>query len=319
MMKSGRSASRLGLLLQAAACLVVGGCAAPGGFLASETSSVFVGHDVLTPPNRAVDLRAQMRGGDFLQGRPGLAVRFYRDGELYKVAETDAEGVATVAFTPPAEGNFTFAAEIVPAGITGDVPRPASLLVACRRPQTPIAIIDLDKTVVASGFQDVLIGDPKPMPGSQRVLAELARTHSIVYLTYRPDVFGRESKRWLAAHDYPVGPLLLRGGGSMFSSSGKYKAALLASLKRDFLRLEVGIGDKGSDARAYHDNGLKAILVHSAPQSASPTERRREAKELESLPPGVNVVTNWSEVAGVLAGKGVDVRGQIIRELREGK
>lgn len=315
-MKARRIPSPALSLLCLATCFASAGCGAQEAFLAADGTTLFIGRDGLGVPGRETDLQAQVRGGDFLRGRPGLAVRFYRGGELYKVAETDANGVATVAFTPPAEGDYLFQAAVAPAGMAGDLPQPAPLLLACRKPDTPLAIVDLDKTIVASGFEAVLAGNPQPMAGSQGVLARLARTHTVVYLTHRPDFFTRKSRDWLREQQYPIGPLLLSTRSQFLSGSGRYKAAAIAHLQRDFGRVEIGIGDKISDARAYHESGMKAILIYHVSASAEPARRQREAKELESLPAEVQVVSNWAEVADALAGKRVDARRRIVEELR---
>jgi len=60
---------------------------------------------------------------------------------------------------------------------------------------------------------------------------------------------------------YPAGPVLLSTVGGFLKGSGKYKTEMLRRLQVGFKKIEVGIGDKVSDAAAYHENGLKSFLI----------------------------------------------------------
>jgi len=289
------------------ACLCLAaasGCGAQGVLLGTKGSYLFTAMDALALPGEEIDLRAQLRAGDFLQGRSGYAVRFYRDGQLYKVAETDAEGVAAVAFTPPAAGDVEFTAALAPLGLEDEPPAPRQLLVACRPAEAPMVVVDMDKTVVATGFETVLVGDPEPMARSQEVLADLAGDHTIVYLTHRPDYFSVKSKGWLRKHGYPRGPLLLSTLGGFLKGSGAFKRARIAELKQRFTGIEIGIGDKVSDAQAYHDNGLRAFLIVQVPEGADAPTYEAMREDLAPLADAVQVVTGWQQVADALAGKG---------------
>jgi hypothetical protein len=294
-----------------------GGCGAQGLLLGTEGSYLFIATDSLTVPGAETLLRAQLRAGDFLRGRPGYAVRFYRDGKLFKVAETDADGIAAVSFTPAAPGDHELTAALAPVGLADDAPPPRRLLVACRSPQTPMAVVDLDKTIVATGFHTVLIGSPEPMEHSQQVLGRLAKTHTIVYLTHRPDYFSIKSKAWLREHKYPPGPLLLSTLGGFLSGSGEFKSEMLAQLRRRFAKIEIGIGDKVSDAQAYHDNGLRAFLILPVPDGAEPEAYEHLADELEALDAEAQVVTGWQQIEQVLFGGGSFARPAMQQRLRK--
>jgi len=283
------------------AAAMLGGCGTQELMLGTENDYLFLAMDSLATPGRETMLHVQVRGGDFLRGQAGLAVRFFRDGRLFKVAETGAGGVAAVTFTPSAPGDYEFVAQVAPAGLSQSPPEPATLLVACRRTDAPIALVDLDKTVVASGFGAVLLGTPKCMDQSQRVLARLAQTRTIVYLTHRPELLGPKSKRWLADNGFARGPLLASTLGGFLKSSGAYKAGRIAELKKTFTNLEIGIGEKISDARAYLDNGMRAIIILDMP-AADAQDRRAKledlAEGLKSLKDDekVQAVTGWDQV-----------------------
>lgn len=286
------------------AMLCVGGCGAQQVLLGTESSYVFVASDALALPGETVDVKAQLRAGDFLQGSAGHPVRFYRGEEFYKVAETDTGGVATVAFTPDEPGNYPFRAEVVATGLKDDPPSPARINVFCRQAETSIVIVDLDKTIVASGFHTVLIGSPDPMDHSQDVLERLHKSHTIVYLTHRPDLFGIKSRKFLDDEGYPDGPLLLSSVSGFMKGSGAFKSGELADLKNRFPNVRIGIGDKISDAQAYHENGLQAFLIIKIPDEDNPEPYEELANDLGELNEEVQVVTGWRQVEEVLFGGG---------------
>ena len=256
------------------ASALLGGCGAQQVVLGTEGSYLLLVMDNLTTPNQTALLQAEVRGGDLLQGQPGLAVRFYRDGKIFKVAETGEDGLASVTFTPADTRDYEFLVQLVPAGFGSAPPASQSLLIACRKADTPIVVVDLDKTVVASGFEAVLLGKPRPMAHSQQVLDRMAKDRTIVYLTHRPEFFGPKSKRWLRANGFPRGPMLLSSAGGFLSGSGKYKTDRIADLRKTFKNVQLGIGDKISDARAYLDNGMAAVVILEIPPPATRTAKR---------------------------------------------
>jgi len=302
----------LGLLVLVAGAA---GCGAQPYLLGTRGSHLFTARDAIALTGQPVKLTARLQGGDFLLDLPGYVVRFHRDGRLFKAAQTDEEGVATVTFTPPAPGDYRFRAEVASTGFADEPPRPQELLVACRRPDAPLAVVDLDKTLVAGGFQTVLVGDPNPMPGSVEVMRRLARDHTIVYLTHRPDYFSNKSKGWLAGRGYPRGPVLLSSVSGFLKGSGAYKTEVLRRLRDRFSGLRVGIGDKVSDALAYHETGLKSILIVQMPAGEDPQDYTALASALGRLPQDVQAVTDWREVGRTLFERASFPAGRLIDRL----
>lgn len=289
--------------LAAACCTaVLVGCGAQGIFLGGSGSYLLTARDVLTVPGRPVDLHAELRAGDLLAEVPGVVVLFNREGHLYRAAETNAEGQALVQFAPAEPGNYRFEADVSPVGLPGDPPAPQPLLVACRTPDTPLAVVDMDKTIVAEGFQSVLLGDPAPMADSPRVLHRLAEDRVICYLTHRPEFFGPKSKAWLVRYGFPPGPVLLAGTSEFLRGSGAFKAERLAELREMFENVEIGIGDKISDAQAYHENGMRAFLIIHPPDPPTREGLQMLIDDLDSLSADVQVVTDWSQIERVLYG-----------------
>ncbi len=288
------------LVILAALAAGAAGCGAQGILLGTEGEYLLTVRDAVAPPGEEVPLVARLQQGDLLRGRQGHVLRFKRGENLFKAAETDDEGVARVTFTPEVPGDHVFTVEVAAAGLPDDPPDPRDLLVACRPPDTPMAVVDLDKTVVGSGFQTVLLGNPDPMPGSVDVLKRLAADRTVIYLTHRPDYFGPKSKRWLWVQGYPRGPVLLSTASSFLKGSGTFKREMLQSLQKDFTKIEVGIGDKFSDVEAYHATGMTAILILPIPDAPSAEALAELADQVEALPDAIHVVTGWEQVEAVL-------------------
>lgn len=281
----------------------IAGCGTQEVLLGTESTYLFTASDTLSPPSQPVSLKARVQAGDLLLGREGLIVRFYHNDRLYRVAETDRDGVASVTFTPQKEGDYTFHAELSPVGLEEAPPHRQSFLVACRNRETRFIVVDLDKTLVASGFQAVLIGDPQPMTGSLDVLTELSETHSIVYLTHRPQYFGPKSKAWLINNKYPSGPLLLSTLRGFLKGSRAFKSQQIQLLKETFPNIEMGMGDKVSDAIAYHENGLESFLIVQITNDMTAEALNMLSESLRELPEQVHVVSEWSQIRKVLAGQ----------------
>jgi hypothetical protein len=278
------------------ATMFVGGCGAQSVLLGTTSEHLFVTMDAVAVPGEEIAVRARLQGGDFLRAKSGYVVRFYKADELFAAAETDGDGMATVTFQPTAVGDFPIRAELAAAGFEGNRPEPQELLVICRAADTPIVVVDMDRTVVADGFHAVLVGNPDPMAKSADVLAQLAKTHTIIYLTHRPDAFSAKSKQWLIDHGYPTGPVLLSTTRGFLSGSGKFKTGVLQELGQRFSRIEIGIGDKITDAAAYHANGLRAYVMLPTLVSPNPEPYELLAAELAELDSEIRVVTTWEQV-----------------------
>jgi len=325
----GADCARRGVaVLAAAAMLAAAAGPARGGLgdllrrVRGELGQVLLAHDVLVHPGEEVTLRASLRGGFRLEGVEGVRIQFHLDERRIDQMTTGPNGNVRTRWTAPEEpGDYAVRVRVKPDDQPedeGDHTAPTRLLVAVRRPDVPLAVVDLDKTLVASGFHRVLLGaGAEPMPGSRVVLARLARTHTIVYLTHRPDFLGPTSKGWLDARGYPLGPVLTSTLGGLIDGSGAYKARRLADLARDFTNLKVGIGDKRSDARAYAEGGLTSILIlHVDWSEDDPEDYETIAAELAGLPESIHVVTNWSDVADVLFEGASRPAGPMVRRLR---
>ena len=293
------------------------GCGTQQILLGTTGSYLLTARDALALPGEEVALEARFQAGDLLRGRQGVIVRFRHGDQMYKATETDADGMASVTFTPSEAGDYRFVVEVAPNGLPDAPPEPRELLVACRKADTRLAIVDLDKTVVASGFHTVLLGNPTPMSGSVEVLNRLARTHTVVFLTHRPDYFGPKSKTWLRAKGYPPGPVLLSSMGGFLKGSGTYKTEAIQALKKRFTKVEIGIGDKAGDVQAYHENGLKGFLIIQVADDATPAQLDLLADSMKDLPDAVQVVTGWDQIEKALFDGGRFPRSAMEQHLRD--
>jgi hypothetical protein len=314
--------------LLAAAVLLAVPAAAGAGFgdlirrVRDRLGPVLLARDVLCRPGEEVLLHASLRDGFRVTGMAGVRIQFHLDERRIEQLTSDGDGDVQVRWKAPAEpGDYAIRVRVKPDDqpSEGDEIAPARLLVSVRKPDTPIVIVDLDKTLVASGFGTVLLGgtSAKPMEGSKVVLDRLATDHTIVYLTHRPDFLGPTSKNWLQTHGYPAGPLLTSTLGGLIEGSGEFKTERLQDLARNFTNLKVGIGDKTSDARAYAALGLVSVLILPVDWSEDdPDDFEDLAADLAALPAGVHVVTNWSDVAQVLFSGAVRPAQPMIQRLR---
>ncbi|MBN1845603.1 MAG: hypothetical protein JW810_07965 [Sedimentisphaerales bacterium] len=280
--------------------LSLAGCGTQKVLLGTEGHYLLTTMDEMVLPGKSVSLTARVQAGDLLRPQVGCVVRFYRDGCLYRVTETDQEGLGSVRFRPDRPGDFPFEVVISPVGLRDTAPAPQTLRVCCRAQDAPLVIVDLDKTIVADGFHAVLLGNPEPADHSPPVMQRLAQTHTIVYLTHRPDYFSKKSKTWIEQHGFPPGPVLLSSLSGFLKGSEAFKSERIAELRRRFTRLEIGIGDKFSDALAYHQNVLKAYLLVQLPSSSRREDWESLLADLETLPPEIQVVRDWHQIDAAL-------------------
>ena len=272
------------------------GCTTQSWFTQSEKGVLFLGFDTLAKQGEQVKVSAKLQFGDFLSPRPNYLVSFFLSGKLMGRARTDEDGIAEIDFVPEKPGLFNFEARLDPQETGLEKAPEANILVCCPETDRRLMVVDLDKTLVASGFYTVLVGDPEPTGDSARVLNKFAERFAVIYLTHRPDLFAASSKDWLRRHGYPAGPLLSSSLSSFFEGSEKYKTGRLSQLKKEFPNLKLGIGDKFSDARAYAANGMTAYIIVQREEDKSSRHYLNTVEEIKKLPPSVEVVNGWKQI-----------------------
>ncbi|MBI5725948.1 MAG: hypothetical protein HZA50_18455 [Planctomycetes bacterium] len=275
-----------------------------GWFCDLQNGYLLHGQDVILLPGQKVALKARLQSGGFLIDEQNRRVRFSLAGRQIAEATTDREGFAEAQFTPAEPGDYLISVEVQPEGLGRKPPPPAELLVACRKADQPIIVVDLDGTLVAHGFDKVLTGNPDPLPDSPGVMKRLADEFTILYLTHRPAYLGPKSKRWLAGHGFPRGPVILSQPGDLITGSGKYKTEQLEALHSRFSMVQIGIGDLPSDAQAYCRNKMIAYLIIDADRQNNALDIYILGKKLENLPSTVQIVFGWLDIAeGIFADK----------------
>ena len=129
---------------------------------------------------------------------------------------------------------------------------------------SPIVVTDVDGTLTAgeNAFPHAVIlgGGVSAQPGAAAALA--AAPAQVVYVTARGERFTEATRRWLGAHGFPRGPLVL--GRGLFVKPGAatvaYKTRVLRALARDFT-IVAGVGNRASDVAAYSAAGVPASRI----------------------------------------------------------
>jgi hypothetical protein len=275
--------------------------------------------DALVEAGQETTLEAGIGTGIKQEGLQDKRIQFSLGEALLGEVRTDAAGKAALKWKVPEKP----ADHRIRARLHPDDPMPepvgeVEIFVAARAKDTRIVITDLDRTVVASGFFSVLAGMAKPMPGAAVVLGRLAKDHTVVYLTHRPDFLAPSSKRWLTENGFPAGPVLTSTMGTLISGSGPYKTGRLAAMKKTFPNVLVGIGDKMSDAKVYADNGVRPILIVQPDWSEDEPKKFEElAAEIAALPDSVQVVTNWQQIDAACFQAAAFPRQDMVKRLRD--
>lgn len=223
--------------------------------LAQAQTIVAFGTDAIGVPNRKVVVQAKFKR----DGQPA-ADRLARVEVLGvgHTVRTDADGVAQVEVRPTAVGAYPIVARM------GQVSSTGTLHVVPAQRQ--VVVVDIDETLSNQPFMAMLHSSTNAptYPGAPALLRDLAEDHTIVYLTARPDTLVKKTRAFLAAHDFPAGPLLmddLRG----ISDDGRQKLATLQAMKARGLKLKLGIGNTKHDALAYEGAGMRSFIRTTEP------------------------------------------------------
>ncbi len=311
-----RRISKLWWTVVLAGLAALPGCTRINRYLGTESKYLLKAYDMLALPGQKVYPRARLESGTIQRDLPGRTIRFLKSGRLFNQTTTDDEGFAVMAFTPRRQGDYVFKVEATPTELKHKAPEPVELLVACRRASEPMIILDVDNTLAVTRTWGFFGDNPPAMPNSVKVTRRLARDYTIVYMTHRPQQYGHKTKTWLRQYGYPQGPLLMPEVVDFARGSRRYKTKRLDQLQSTFKNIQVGIGDKISDARAYHQNGVKAFLIVNVDELDESEDYLELAKKLEELPEQVQVVENWSQIKAGIYAKESFPRSAMQKELR---
>ncbi len=226
--------------------------------LAQAQAVVAFGTDAISTPGKKVVVQAKFKRGSEPVANRQVVLEVL--GSAHTV-RTDSDGVAQVEVKPGAVGAFPIAARMGQARSSATL----HVIPASR----PVVVCDLDETLSNLPFMSMVHSSaPAPTyPGAEALLRDLAATHTIVYLTARPDTLVKKTRAFLAAHDFPAGPLLmddLRG----ISDDGRQKLATLQAMKARGVKLDLGIGNTKHDALAYEGAGMRSFIRTTEPLPA---------------------------------------------------
>jgi len=259
---------------------------------ADAKEAILTGFDALTTPGQSADLRAKLEGARWphfdVKGEP---IEYLLNGQPIGTAITDSDGLAVFTWQPPAAGHYHIT--VRPAAASKCQATPDVLLVAAWKPDARILISDLDHTLADATALQFLRRDSKDiptLPGASDALNDLAQIYRVIYLTARDEAFTRKTRAWLQMNGFPEGPVFSWDFLDAPLSHEKYKAQMIAAFKKSFSHIEAGVGDLVGDAKAYLQNGLKAIII-------SP------GKPPEDLPKAAIDVKSWRQVLELLTAK----------------
>lgn len=138
------------------------------------------------------------------------------------------------------------------------------LAVVAARGATAV-VSDVDGTLTEGEdaiFNTVVFGDDiGHQPHAPRALAEAAASGKvIIYMTARGDQYTEVTRRWLAVHGFPRGPLRL-ARATITKPGPRTVAFKTGTLRALTIPLAAGIGNRASDVAAYTNAGLPPARI----------------------------------------------------------
>ena len=210
--------------------------------------------------------------GMFNPNVSGLPVKFYLglNGELLNSVLTNSDGIAKVKFFATQPGRFVIVGEIEDGESSHS---PIKVPVYVLEPTDRVIVSDIDGTL--SDLPDYLIpvksADAPTFPDAPEVLNWISQCAHVIYLTNRDQFLYSATKQFLANREFPIGPLLMnrytKWGDFPFEKdpmrAALFKRDLLLSLKDRGIEVELGLGDRNSDAWAYNNSGVESFIRES--------------------------------------------------------
>lgn len=133
-------------------------------------------------------------------------------------------------------------------------------------PRQRVVVFDIDGTLTTGDeemIREVLLGTTPAMAPAANDVARAWAAAGVqpVYLTGRPYVLDGTSRRWLASHDFPPGPVItadrMEDAAMGRAGVGRYKRAVLRDLQdRAHLDVVRAYGNADTDICAYAEAGI---------------------------------------------------------------
>ncbi|MCP4250219.1 MAG: hypothetical protein GY778_24510 [bacterium] len=228
--------------------------------------------DVVCPVDEKVRLigKLEYRGvAVFNKGLDDGQIRFYLDGQPVGEDDTNDEGYARIKrrFASPGRRRL----EIRYRDGRGRT-QSAEATVFVWDPSQPILVVDVDNTLAHTKKRYLFSRGPDrsaPFATAVEVLTELADHFRVVYLTARPRELAVKTRQWLAAHDFPAGPVLTWDVDRYEWSATSFKKDRLDDLTDRFDHVTIGIGNAPGDHTAYRKRRLLTILIDADAPAAT--------------------------------------------------
>jgi hypothetical protein len=238
----------------------------PSAALAIEAT----GHDAITTPGRAVEVRVKFERTVLSYWRPDMVDKRVTIDVLgaRRSAVTDRDGMAGALVVPTAPGVYPISARL---DRYPSAPAATSRLWVLD-PARPVAVVDIDGTISdLPDWQVPFIGHrAKTFAGAPALMHDLAQRYQIIYLTARDDMFDQKSRAFLRLHGFPDGPVIYNdlGFGTKAErdqlkagNHGPFKLAQLRALRARGVPVAIGIGNAETDAFAYESAGLPSYIL----------------------------------------------------------
>ncbi|HUW83161.1 MAG TPA: hypothetical protein VMZ31_10230 [Phycisphaerae bacterium] len=250
-------ADRLGLMV-GVVIAVFGGCG----------PAVLSVSDAIVSPGEPVRLTAFVYR-DTIRGVgrdiEGVQVRFRVDGSPARSARTDDDGWTSVQWALPSGGASRFEATALVDGRTTQ----AGGAIYTWDKERIILAVDVDGTLAQTDYDDLILGrrdaGSQPLPDAQQTLDQLSADFHILYLTARPQYYVEKTRRWLKDCGFPTGPVFTAPRLRDTIRHTRFKRRMLATLRKDWPNLLIGIGNKAADAEAYGASGMLSLIVRRVP------------------------------------------------------
>lgn len=197
----------------------------------------------------------------FLQDVKGESVTFTVDRQDVGLAMTDDDGKAELAGGIPPSDETTVSARAK----VGLHDLHASATAFHWRPDRVIIVVDIDNTIYHSDDIKAFIKteEPKlrPIKDSRETLTRLAERYEILYVTARPRRLLEGTRKTLQDDGFPLGPVFTSAGVTANLQIVKSKRDNIMRVKKDWPNVLIGIGNRATDAEAYGECGMLAIIV----------------------------------------------------------
>lgn len=179
-----------------------------------------------------------------------LEVEFYLEDEKIGEAKSNEKGEFFLEHEFESQGLYQIMLNIKEAPSKSTI---LTALILSNNNEKPLTICDIDHTIVNFSFFRFLFGKRLyPIKGAKDTLNSLQNNYHLIYLTHRDKRFSALTKKWLKIHQIPFGPVFFWSINEDPFLSAKYKIRALQKIQEQSkLSLEIGIGDRLSDMKAY--------------------------------------------------------------------